>query len=97
MRLIVKPEAEQDLEAIGDYIARDNPQRAIAFVRELRDHCKTIARNPLGYRERTELAVGLRSCAHGNYVIFFDVLSDAVEIIRVLHGTRDVPTVLADP
>jgi len=89
MQLVIKPLAEKDLEAIGDYIARDNPVRAITFVRELRDHCKRIANNPLGYRERHELAPGLRSCAHGNYVIFFDVLPGVDEVVRVMHGARD--------
>jgi plasmid stabilization system protein ParE len=27
------PFAEADLEAIGDYIARDNPRRALTFIR----------------------------------------------------------------
>ena len=94
MQLVIKPLAEQDLEAIGDYIARDNPARAVTFVRELRDHCQRIANNPLGYRERPELSPGLRSCGHGNYVIFFDVFPDVVEIVRVLHGARDLPAAL---
>jgi plasmid stabilization system protein ParE len=36
--MIVHPsaEAEQDIEAIGDYIAADHPARAISFVSELR-------------------------------------------------------------
>ena len=60
MQLVIKPLAEQDLEAIGDYIARDNPARAVTFVRELRDHCQRIASHPLGYRERPELAIDCR-------------------------------------
>ena len=36
MRLNFTPMAEQDLEAIADYIAADNPGRALSFVRELR-------------------------------------------------------------
>ena len=36
MQLVLKPLAEQDLEAISDYIARDNPARAISFVRTSR-------------------------------------------------------------
>lgn len=96
MRLVIKPLAEQDLEVIGDYIARDNPAQAVAFVGELREKCRRIADNPLGYRERPELARGLRSCAHGNYVIFFDALPDAVEVVRVLHGARDLPAMLSE-
>ncbi len=35
MQLVFLPKAEQDLEAIGDYIALNNPRRAASFVREL--------------------------------------------------------------
>jgi len=35
MKVLITAEAEADLEAIGDYIARDNPARALSFVREL--------------------------------------------------------------
>lgn len=59
MRLVIKPLAEQDLEVISDYIARDNPAQAVAFVGELREKCRRIADNPLGYRERPELVLRL--------------------------------------
>lgn len=42
MRLAFTPLAEQDLEAIADYIAADNPTRALSFVRELRAQCQRI-------------------------------------------------------
>ena len=89
MRLAFSPAAEQDLEAIADYIASDNPRRALSFVRELRAQCERIARNPAGYRLRPELGHRIRSCAYGHYVIFFESGDDRVAIVRVLHGTRD--------
>ena len=90
-QLIITPLAERDIESIGDYIAKDNPGRALSFVRELFDQCKTIAGNPLSYRLRPELEEGLRSCAYGNYVIFFSASKEEITIIRVLHGARDIP------
>ena len=71
MRLFVTPLAEQDLEEIGDYIAQDNPKRAISFIMKLHEQCRKICINPEGYRRRSELSDDLRSCAYGNYVIFF--------------------------
>ncbi|BBL60697.1 hypothetical protein MKFW12EY_43100 [Methylomonas koyamae] len=52
--------------------------------------CKTIAVNQLGYRLRPELVDNLRSCAYGNYLIFFSATEQELTIIRVLHGTRDI-------
>ena len=94
MRLAFTPLAEQDLEAIADYIAVNNPVRALSFVRELRAQCQRITINPLGYRLRSELGGDIRSCAHGHYVIFFESDPDAVLIVRILHGARDIPAVL---
>ena len=37
---------EADLESIGDYIAQDNPIRALSFVRELFRSCTELADMP---------------------------------------------------
>lgn len=42
-------EAESDLEQIGDYMAQDNPKRALSFVLELRDKCLSLAETPWGF------------------------------------------------
>ncbi|WP_257645736.1 type II toxin-antitoxin system RelE/ParE family toxin [Ottowia beijingensis] len=73
MRLGFTPLAEQDLVSIADYIATDNPRRAASFVRELRQQCERIKRNPTGYRLRPELGEGIRSCAHGRYMVFYRI------------------------
>ena len=57
------PLAEIDLEEIADYIARDNPRRALSFVRELRERCEKIAAFPEAARLRPELAEGIRLVA----------------------------------
>jgi toxin ParE1/3/4 len=90
MRVVFTRLAEIDLEEIGDYIARDNPGRALTFVQELRAQCFKIAAAPLSCAVRPELGENLRSCAHGNYVIFFVVDGSRVLIARVLHGARDL-------
>ena len=94
MQLLIAPLAAFDLEEIGDYIAQDNPVRAGIFVAELREHCEKICLNTAGYRRRPDLSDGLRSCAHGNYVIFFESTTEQVTIVRILHGARDIPEVL---
>jgi toxin ParE1/3/4 len=90
MRLEFLPEAERDLEAIGDYIAQDNPRQAKRFVRELREQCRKITQAPQAYRRRPELGPGLRSCAHGDYIVFFVEEPGLVRIVRVLHGAMDI-------
>jgi toxin ParE1/3/4 len=90
MRLEFLPRAEQDLETIGDYIALDNPRRAASFVRELQVQCRKLAKAPQAYRPRPELGKGMRSCAHGSYVVLFYEEPDLMRIVRVLHGAMDI-------
>ncbi len=98
MRLTISPLAGRDLEALGDYIADDDPDRAIRFIARLRAQFATITMAPLGYRMRPELGAGIRSCAHGNYVIFFTATKTRVTIVRVLHGPMDIEAQFsADP
>ncbi len=54
MQVIITPLAERDIESIGDYIAQDNPVRAISFVTEIRAQCVKIAKGPQGYGLRPE-------------------------------------------
>jgi plasmid stabilization system protein ParE len=67
MRAHFTPQAEIDLEEVGNYIALDNPRRAVSFIREIRQHCEKIADGPHHYVARPDLGDAIRICAHGNY------------------------------
>ena len=82
--------AERDLIEIGNFIARDNPTNAARFVERIEERCQLLAVHPLMGRTRDELVPGLRSLPFGRYVIFYRALDDGAEIIRVLHGARDL-------
>ena len=88
--------AERDLEAVGDYIARDDPIRALSFLGELRAKCLGLAdfpdRFPLVPRYEHR---GIRHRVHGNYVIFYRVEADRVVILHVLSGARDYAEILS--
>jgi toxin ParE1/3/4 len=47
-------------------------------------------------RSRLELAPDLRSFPVGQYVIFYLPLPKGVEIVRVLHGARDIESILQE-
>ena len=90
------PKSRQDLLDIGDYIAKDSRATARRFVGKPIDQCQRIARAPLGYASRGDLAPGLRMAALGHYVIFFRVLDGTVRIERVLHGARNLPMLFGE-
>lgn len=82
--------AERELEAIGDWIARDNPARADSFAQELREACLGLADFPERFAPvpRYERH-GIRHRVHGNYLIFFRVEGEAVVVLHILHGAMD--------
>ncbi len=95
-RYRISPLAEQDLEAIGDFIAQDSPRRALTFIAELRKQCAIIAASPKACRMRPELGDKIRSSAYGNYVIFFQDEPEELCIVRVLHGAMDIESRFAE-
>jgi plasmid stabilization system protein ParE len=97
MKLGISPLAEHDLEAIGDWIAKDNPVRALSFTEELYQQCLLIAESPVIYRERPGLGQGVRSCAYGRYLVLFRVLDTEVRVERILHGSRDIIGMFTGP
>jgi len=88
MRVVVTASAETDLIEIGEYIRKDN--RAATFVGELLDHCYDLAEKARVYPlvPRYE-RWGIRRRVHGNYLIFYRIREEQVEVVHVLHGARE--------
>lgn len=94
MSVIVKrPRAKTDLAEIWDYIADDSEARADAFIETIDRKFRTLAGRPDMGRARAELETGLRSFPVGRYVIFYRPIPEGVEIVRVLHGARDLDAI----
>jgi toxin ParE1/3/4 len=82
--------AVADLDAIFDDIAEDNPHRAVSFIDEVIDHFDAIAERPFSFPARDDLAPGLRAGLYRPYLILFRIAGGKVEIVRVIHGARDI-------
>lgn len=95
MKVVITSAAEADLEGIADYIARDNPVRAVSFVRELYECCLDIADMPEAWPivPRYEHH-RIRRRVHGRYLIFYRVSADCITILHVLSGAMDVEAIL---
>ena len=89
-RLLKRPEAENDLEEIWWFIAQDSPDNADRFLDRIQESCLALADFPQLGVNREELKTDLRSQPVGNYLIFYFPLEDGIDIIRVLHGSRDM-------
>ncbi len=90
-RVVKSAAAISDLLEIWLYIGQDNRLAADALIDSIDDKCRVLAEHPHMGRRRAELGSDLHSFAEGRYVIFYRVRSDGIEVIRVLHGARDIP------
>ena len=90
LRILNRPEAENDLEEIWLYIAQENPDNADKLLDEIEETSQKLAQFINMGRTRDELHPGLRSFPIGNYLIFYLPISGGLEIVRVLHGMRDL-------
>ncbi len=88
--LLKSPRAKADLIEIWNYIADDSENRADDFINTLDKKLQTLAASPYIGRPRTELIDDLRSFPIERYIIFYRVIPQGVEIIRVLHSARDI-------
>jgi addiction module RelE/StbE family toxin len=89
------PDAESDLEAIAEYIARDNVTTALNFVHELREKCLALAQAPRAYPLVPRYQHrGIRRRPVGNYLIFYRIGTEAIQVVHVLHGARDYEQLL---
>ncbi|HEX7618277.1 MAG TPA: type II toxin-antitoxin system RelE/ParE family toxin [Verrucomicrobiae bacterium] len=90
-RVLRTSQAELDRVEIALRIARDNPAAADRLLETIDEKCRLLAQMPEMGQERPDLAPDLRSLPDSNHVIFCRPVSDGIQVIRVLHGARDIP------
>lgn len=95
MKVVITDTAIEDLQAIGDYIAERHPARSESFIEELLQRCERLGDTPRAWPlvPRYE-RYGIRRRVFGDYLIFYRIAEDAVEVVHVLHGARDYEPLL---
>ena len=87
---VITEPAEEDLREIAFYIADDTIDAAFSMLDRFTERFEMLASMPQTGRRRDELETNLRSFPEGSYVVFYREVSQGIEIIRVLHGSRDI-------
>jgi toxin ParE1/3/4 len=94
-RVLRTPMARRDLKEIGEHLAQESQSRRVAlqFLDRIAKKCELHATQPELGEACPDLGAHVRRFAIGNYVVFFRPLRDGIEVLRVLHGNRDISTV----
>jgi toxin ParE1/3/4 len=97
----VRPRADSEIDALADYIARDDAGAALRFMDATRKTLDLIGARPgIGSLRYAHLPMleGLRVTpvqGFENHLVFYIERQVYVDVIRVLHSARDLPVALA--
>ena len=92
---ILSPDALQDLEDIWDFIAFDNPSAADRLEDEFFNAFEKLARQPrMGHSRLDVTERDVRFWPSGSYLVVYREHPAALQVLAVLHGSRDVPEVI---
>ncbi|KKM11605.1 RelE/StbE family addiction module toxin [Clostridiales bacterium PH28_bin88] len=90
-KLLIFPSAQQDLQDIVDYINELSPDAALELYDEIVDGIGSLAQMPLRcplLKSPVLRAKGYRVMVVHNYLVFYVVNNQTVEIRRILYGRR---------
>jgi toxin ParE1/3/4 len=90
------PQSEADLEAILEDLQQKDPAVADRYATAFYEKGQALARFPEMGRLRLEIAPNLRSTLVHPYVLFYRIEGETVQIIRILHGRRDLRRIIQE-
>ena len=88
--VVFHPLAFEDLDALDDFIARDSPERAAAFVDRIRQFCASLVEFPERGRLREDFGAGIRTLSfERRVVVAYKVQRRTVLSLRVFYAGQD--------
>lgn len=86
--------ARRDLLDIWATIALDNPAAADRLYDRLAARVQILERFPQAGPARLDIADTARALVERPYLILYRLASEGVQIVRILHGARDIDDTL---
>lgn len=93
-QIIRSPAAENDLVDIWLAIAEGSPRAANHFLDAIAERILQLAAFPESGSLRPDIGVDARALTIGNYLILYRLAGGQIEIVRIVHGARDVSSLL---
>lgn len=88
--IVKSPRYDDDLVEIWKHIAEHNPNAADQVVIAIESTIELLSQFPRIGTPCPHLAPGLRRMLWREYLIYYQARDDLVEIVRVLHGRKNI-------
>jgi toxin ParE1/3/4 len=95
-RYVINIVASRDLREISDYFYSRNIEAGERFLQKFTRKCEQLVAFPNLGRSYTSIQPGLHGVPLENYVIFYRLIEDDIEIMRVVSGRRDLQSLFQD-
>ena len=94
-RFVLTPRATYDLEDIWDYISQDDILAADRIITAIEKSIRKLVRNPgIGHLREDLADERHRFYTVYSYLIVYRVHTRPLQIVRVLHASRDIQAIL---
>lgn len=97
MRIRRLPQAIRDVDETWRRIAEDDPGAADRWVDSIVGATDRLAEFPNSGAPRPDIGSGVRSIVMDRYLVLYRVGPDSVDIVRVVHGARELTGLVGDP
>lgn len=87
-------QAEIDLMEIWHYVSQNNAPAADRLLRDIDAKCALLLERPQIGKTREEIGPGIRSFPYRRYLVLYRIIAEGVEIVRVVHGARQLEGLL---
>lgn len=91
LRVVKTRQARRDMASALAFLETHSPRAGQRLEAEIEAAIQRIAQFPESGRSRAEFRPGLRSVVVGDYLLFYRLLDQDVQVLRFLHGARDLP------
>jgi len=95
-RYRIAPAASRDLDEIADYFLGRNIDAGERLFKQFNKKCQNLARFPRIGRSYSHIKPGLRGVLLDRYIIFYRLVGENIEILRVVSGRRDLEALFAN-
>src|SRR6266498_436143 len=101
-RCVLRPQADLDIDKLAEFIAQTDVTAGLRFLDEVLSTLKSLAASPsLGSpcefpSPRYKYLKFWPVRTFKNHFVFFQPISDGIEVVRVLHGAQDYWTILGE-
>ena len=90
MKVLIRPEADRDLDSIFEWIAKDNPKAAVDMIRRMRAKLDLLTTTGFAEIGRPGRDTGTRELVVAPYIIVYEVHKDRDELVvlGIFHGAQ---------